>query len=74
MAGVQAMQCLGDEVPAERLALRWIDPGVPISIEIQSFIIEGDDIPLGQLLAATLRALAMLLVVALTPQADHSEA
>lgn len=37
-------------------------------------IIEGDDIPLGQLLAATLRALAMLLVVALTPQADHSEA
>ena len=29
-------------------------------------IIEGDDIPLGQLLAATLRALAMLLVVALT--------
>lgn len=37
-------------------------------------IIEGDDIPLGRLFAATLRALAMLLFVALTPQADHSEA
>lgn len=37
-------------------------------------IIEGDDIPLGQLFAATLRALAMLLVVALTPQVHRSQA
>ena len=51
MAGVQAMQCLGDEVPAELLALRWIDPGVPIGIEIQSFIIEGDDIAVSVFIA-----------------------
>jgi hypothetical protein len=34
-------------------------------------IIEGGDIPLGRLFAATLCVLAMRLVVALTPQADH---
>jgi hypothetical protein len=37
-------------------------------------IIEGDDIPLRRLLAIALRALAMLVLVTLTPQTDRSEA
>ncbi len=37
-------------------------------------IIEGDDIPLGRLFAATPRALAMLLFVTLTPHSDPTKA
>lgn len=37
-------------------------------------IIEGDDIPLWRLFAIALRAAAMLALVALTPQADRTEA
>ena len=37
-------------------------------------IIEGDDIPLRRLFAITLRALAMLAFVTLTPQIGRAEA